>query len=47
MEQLPLKQQPADSHEVMMEGIQVEDEALAELKKEMVVKQNSFDVAVS
>ena len=47
MEQISMNQQLADNKREMMEILEVKEEALTELKKELTEKQNSFDVSVS
>ena len=47
MEQISMKQQLADNQKEMMDIIEVKEEALTELKKELTKEQNSFDVFVS
>ena len=47
MEQITMNQQLADNKREMMEILEVKEEALTELKKELTEKQNSFDVSVS
>ena len=46
-EQLSMKQQLDDNDKVMMEKLQTKDVVLAELKEKLIVKQNSFNEAVS
>ena len=47
MEQISMNQQLADNQKEMMDIIEVKEEALTELKKELTKEQNSFDVFVS
>ena len=47
MEQISMNQQLADNQKEMMDIIEVKEEALTELRKELTKEQNSFDVFVS
>ena len=47
MEQISTNQQLADNQKEMMDIIEVKEEALTELKKELTKEQNSFDIFVS
>ena len=46
-EQLSMKQQLDNNDKVMMEKLRVKDEVLAELKEKLIMKQKSFNEAVS
>ena len=47
IELLSMKQELAENEKEMMEKLRVKEETLAEFKEELIVKQSSFDVAVS
>ena len=47
IKQLSMQQELAENEKEMIEKLRVKEEAFAELKEELIAKQNSFDVAAS